>query len=1362
MKRYISILLILAVITGYAEETFRFRHITMADGLSDNQINHITRDSQGFMWFSTLHGLNRYDGYRFKIFAKSASHNDIPNSFIHNVQEDATGTLWIKHNPYNYTCYDPHKEVILDAEKVLAENYGITDKITYVYVDRKKDLWLHSDTKGTYRYCFSDNTLSLTPASTHIDKSGVQLTSMGEDHNGVLRIYSNGFFDHIDRMATACSDYENSFLANNAPSNEQYNIFTDRDGDYWIWSYKGIWVYYTHEKEWQQLNSNENSTYRLTGNHVKAIVNDREGRIWIGIDHGGINIIDKKRKTIKYLEHKSTDAQSLSQNNITSLYADPEGGIWVGTFKRGISYYSEDMLKFHTDKFVEFSNIKNFIPDVTAIAEDYNGNLCIGVTNGIITVDRTNKEKKLIPLPVSRNSFPDDVVLSIAPTADGRLWLGTYQSGLLLYNKGNITYFQLDPDNKDSNANKSIWNLSRDKSGYLWIGTWGNGLWRLDPESGHAIHFKDLDGNQIASLCNASDGNIYMATTYGLLIYYPITGKYEKLLGNRSGTQQFSNQCMSHIMEDSRGLIWISTLDGINIYNRINDKIDILNGDLGNSIINGVVEDNDKNIWISASDGIYHAMVSSGKTGYNYDIRKYSDIRITENQPYSPRAIIKTQSGKIALGGINGVSIINPDIIKHDTTAHKIVFTSLSLPDNDIIPDSIYNGNRILSRAINYTDEIRLRHDQNIFSVTFSSMNYLSSEKTGYMYKLNGFDSDWLYTTDNKLTYTNLAPGTYTLMVKTVNGNGISNGKTSSLKITITPPFHKSWIAYILYALLLAGIIMLIRAYMKHNAAQKYQLLQIQQEAKQKHELDDMKLRFFTNISHDLRTPLTLILTPLEYVIERTGDPATKSKLVMARNNAMRLLGMVNQLLDFRKSDMTGHTLNAAGGDIVETVKNLCDTFVEYSEQHNIALTFFSPIDKLYMMFDKDKIDKIVMNLLSNAFKFTPEMGRVDVSLDIIRCSGDTPDLLEIKVADNGCGISDEHKKHIFERFYQIQRNDSDQFVSGSGIGLNLVKEFATLHGGIVEVHDNIGKGSVFVVRIPIRQVITAQEDTKPNAVAQVSEEVDANPEQPADSHPDEDDTRSTILLVDDNDDFRMFIKDCLKGDYRIYDAPDGVKAWNMIPELQPDIIVSDVMMPEMDGNELCRRVKNDIRTSHILVILLTARAAKEHELKGLETGADDYITKPFNLNILTLRIKNLLQRRKNNRLQPMEISPSKINVTPLDRILIQKAIKYVEDNMSRSELSVEELSSELAMSRVHFYKKKMSITGRKPIEFIRIIRLKRAAQLLAESQLGIAEIAYQTGFNNLNLFRKYFKNEFGVLPSEYQSMHSKKYNETL
>lgn len=641
-------------------------------------------------------------------------------------------------------------------------------------------------------------------------------------------------------------------------------------------------------------------------------------------------------------------------------------------------------------------------------------------------------------------------------------------------------------------------------------------------------------------------------------------------------------------------------------------------------------------------------------------------------------------------------------------------------------------------------------------------MNYLSSEKTGYMYKLNGFDSDWLYTTDNKLTYTNLAPGTYTLMVKTVNGNGISNGKTSSLKITITPPFHKSWIAYVLYALLLAGIIMLIRAYMKHNAAQKYQLLQIQQEAKQKHELDDMKLRFFTNISHDLRTPLTLILTPLEYVIERTGDPATKNKLVMARNNAMRLLGMVNQLLDFRKSDMTGHTLNAAGGDIVETVKNLCDTFVEYSEQHNIALTFFSPIDKLYMMFDKDKIDKIVMNLLSNAFKFTPEMGRVDVSLDIIRCSGDTPDLLEIKVADNGCGISDEHKKHIFERFYQIQRNDSDQFVSGSGIGLNLVKEFVTLHGGIVEVHDNIGKGSVFVVRIPIRQAIAAQEDTKPNAAAQISEEVDANPEQPADSHPDEDDTRSTILLVDDNDDFRMFLKDCLKGDYRIYDAPDGVKAWNMIPELQPDIIVSDVMMPEMDGNELCRRVKNDIRTSHILVILLTARAAKEHELKGLETGADDYITKPFNLNILTLRIKNLLQRRKNNRLQPMEISPSKINVTPLDRILIQKAIKYVEDNMSRSELSVEELSSELAMSRVHFYKKMMSITGRKPIEFIRIIRLKRAAQLLAESQLGIAEIAYQTGFNNLNLFRKYFKNEFGVLPSEYQSTHSKKYNEPL
>lgn len=784
---------------------------------------------------------------------------------------------------------------------------------------------------------------------------------------------------------------------------------------------------------------------------------------------------------------------------------------------------------------------------------------------------------------------------------------------------------------------------------------------------------------------------------------------------------------------------------------------------LNQSIIHGITEDNDKNMWVTSSQGLYHIVVNSDPTTqeYTFSHRKYNDFSILDDFDFNPRAILRHSSGTIVTGGVNGISLIDPSNLKYDTSTPQVHFTSMQLFNRDVKIDSIYDGQRILDMAPDFTEAIHLNHDQNVFSVTFSAMNYVLPEKTTYMYMLEGFDTDWSVSNSNKLTYTNLAPGEYILKVKAVNNDGYASDEAAELKIIIAPPFYRSWVAYIIYFILFICVILLLRAYLRHNEKQKYELLRIQQEARQKHEIDDMKMRFFTNISHDLRTPLTLILTPIEYVINNIDNKDLKEKLEMARNNAVRLLGMVNQLLDFRKSDMAGHRLNSTKGDIVDTVRTICNNFVEYSEHRNINLTFYSSVKSLYMMFDEDKLNKIVMNLLSNAFKFTPDGGRVDVSIDVIPATDKQPEMLELKVADNGCGISDEHKKLIFDRFYQVPQKGGRQS-SGSGVGLNLVKEFVTLHEGTIYVCDNIGKGAVFIINIPIKKVDDAAEVEKKDIPREEPNVEISDDKTVLTTEVAEDNKRPVVLIVDDNDDFRKFMRDCLKNDYVVHEADNGKKAWDIIPELQPDIIVSDVMMPEMDGNELCSLVKNDIRTSHILVILLTARAAKEHELKGLESGADDYITKPFNLDIFTRRIKNLLQHRRDSHKEPMEISPSKINITPLDQKLMQKAIRYVEENLSSSELSVEELSSELGMSRVHLYKKMVSITGKTPIEFIRIIRLKRAAQLITESQLSIAEITYQTGFNNLNLFRKYFKNEFGILPSEYQAKYGKKYNESI
>jgi len=1348
----------LAVLTGYAGENIKFKHITMSDGLSDNQINHITRDSQGFMWFSTSHGLNRYDGYTFKVIGLPDIYG---NTHILDVQEDASGILWIRNAIGTYDCFDPRKETIVCATDMLYEKYGISDKISLIYVDSNKDLWIHTRTNGTSHYNFRESKMSsgfIKPS-----EANGQVTAIAEDRQGILRVYTNGFFDHIDRINHTV-DYENDHLACTRGNKDgAYRIFVDRDEDYWIYNGNGINIYYSHKKQWDTASSSLESEYRLTGDNVHSIVNDRHGRVWIGIDQGGINIIDKKSRTIQYLKHTETDEHSLIENSVYSLYADSNGGIWAGTFKRGISYYHENLFKTQTDRFREFHNIQGFIPDVSSIAKDPDGNLYLGLTNSIIKKEAATRRNILIPLPEFANTFPIEVVTSILCAADGKLWVGTYQNGLLVYDSKSFSRRILDHANKDSYANRTIYSLSQDPSGHIWIGTWGAGLWGVDPSSGRIRAYSEPDDDEasehIASICLSKDGNIYMGTPFYMLIYHPSTGLYEKLLGNRRNDMKFSNSFISHIVEDSRGLLWLCTRNGLNIYDRNNDNV-IIPEALENSIIYGIVEDDDRTMWASTGNGIYNITVTGNSNQYSYAINKYCDSNQIDGQQFNTTAILKNNEGEIIAGGTIGISIVDPNNITLEGALPRANFTGLTLFNKCVSIDSIYQGNRILDKALNYTDKIKLDYDQNTFSVTFSAMNYSQLGKTGYYYMLEGFDSDWIFITDNKITYTNLAPGTYTLKVKTVNDQGLVGDEISELEIVIAPPFYKSWIAYILYAIILIGIILLVWAYLRHNELQKYQLMQIEQDAKQKHEINSMKLRFFTNISHDLRTPLTLILTPLEYVMERIDNTEFKEKLGIAHKNSMRLLNMMNQLLDFRKSDMTGHNLSATSGDIVETIHNQCNNFAEYSEQRNINLTFFSPVKRLFMVFDEDKINKIIMNLLSNAFKFTPEGGRVDVSLDLTRNAETNSEILEIKVADNGCGISDEHKNMIFERFYQVP-GKSNGTAHGSGIGLNLVKEFVSLHKGSIEVHDNISKGSVFVIRIPVERVKMNEDEAHDNSKTEDIVESGLGSQQKhgdtaqGNNNSEKNNTRPSILLVDDNDDFRMFMKDCLKADYNIYDAPDGKSAWEMLPDLQPDIIVSDVMMPGMDGNELCHLVKNDIRTSHILVILLTARATKEHEQKGLEVGADDYITKPFNLNILTLRIKNLLQRRRDSYSKPMDVSPSKINITSLDEKLITKAIQYVEKNLSRSDLSVEELSGELAMSRVHFYKKLLSITGRTPIEFIRVLRLKRAAQLLRESQLNIAEVTYQTGFNNLNIFRKYFKAEFGMLPSEYQAKYS-------
>ena len=682
------------------------------------------------------------------------------------------------------------------------------------------------------------------------------------------------------------------------------------------------------------------------------------------------------------------------------------------------------------------------------------------------------------------------------------------------------------------------------------------------------------------------------------------------------------------------------------------------------------------------------------------------------------------------------------------------MFTGLSLFDEAVKVGQSYGGRVLIEKELNDVENVEFDYKQNIFSVSFASDNYNLPEKTQYMYKLEGFNNDWLTLPlgVHNVTFTNLAPGKYVLRVKAINSDGYVGIKEATLGIVVNPPFWMSWWAYLLYAVGLVIVLFLARYRMLKREREKFHLQQIENEVAKNEEINNMKFRFFTNVSHELRTPLTLIISPLEGMLKETTDELQSTRLQLMYRNAQRLLHLVNQLLDFRKGEMSTHQLSLSEGDIISYVHSVCNSFLLMADKKHIQFSFFSGIDTFSMAFDADKVGKIVMNLLSNAFKFTPEGGRVTVMIEHV---AGTPDILEIKIADTGIGISDVDKEHIFERFYQAGHKGVEE-TTGNGIGLSLVRDFVTLHEGEVKVFDNIGMGSVFVIQFPVKHVETQvqlPEETGMPAGDEEDKEMkeEAREEMERKNFP-------LLLIVDDNEDFRIFMRYSLELQYRVKLAVNGKEAWEMMQEELPDLVISDVMMPQMDGNELCRLIKQDKRTAHIPVILLTARQNTEAKLEGLQTGADDYVTKPFNMTILVLRIRKLIELSRYHRVTQgmIDPAPSEIVITSLDEKLIEKAIKYVEDNMSRTELSVEELSRELGMSRVHLYKKLLQITGKTPIEFIRVIRLKRAAQLLRESQLHVSEVAFEVGFNNPKYFSRYFKDEFGVLPSVYQEKEGK------
>jgi signal transduction histidine kinase/ligand-binding sensor domain-containing protein/DNA-binding response OmpR family regulator len=1379
MKRcfaFITIALLLPCREILAQrDQYQFLRIGTANGLSHNRINCILKDSKGFMWFGTMSGLNRYDGYKFHIFRHDLRDSaSLIDDYISRIMEGPDGKLWVETRS-GLNIFDPVTETFNRNPQSYLRKLSLPDAfISNIIKDKKGNYWLPHPQHGLFKYISATRQITRIYHNTK-NASGLganNVSAFGEDSKGNFWIiYQDGMVEKINGQ-THSVIYKSSILKDfNKKEILNYNLFIDAQDELWIYvsgDPRGVFYFNPVTNVLLPINK-ETGKIKLNTNIVTGILQDKQGKIWIGTDHGGVNLLDKKDFTIHYLMNNADDDKSLSQNSIIAMYKDNSGIIWVGTYKQGINYYHENGVKFSLYRHqLSDPNSLNY-DDVNRFVEDSKGNLWIGTNGGgLIYFDR--KKGKFFQFrhnPEDPNSLSNDVIVSLWIDHQKKIWIGTYYGGLDCYDGKKFTHFKHDALDPGSISDDRIWEIFEDSQKNLWVGTNGGGLDMLDREKNIFYHYtsgdkKSIGSDLIFALMEDAEGNFWIGTMGGIDVREKQSGRFIHYSHDEKNQKSLSNNNVLCIKEDNRNLVWVGTREGLNLFDKKTKTFQTYRTEDGlpdNTILN-ILEDDEHNLWISTPNGISKIFISHNeKTNtVSLNFKNYDGMDGLQGGEFNENAAYKTSRGELIFGGAKGFNIFYPADITTNTTAPAVVLTDFQIFNKSIRAGETSSKRVILHKAISETKEITLNRSDNVISIEFAALNFSNSEKNKYAYILEGFNKQWLITDAKmrKATYTNLDPGKYTFRVKASNEDGVWNEEGVILKITVLPPFWKTTLAYCLYALVIACILWFARYMILLRARMRFQIEQERKEAKRMHELDLMKIRFFTNVSHEFRTPLALILTPVEKMMKNTHEEPQKKYFQLIHRNAKRLLNLVNQLLDFRKLEMEEIYLNPSENDIIRFTEDITYSFSDIAEKKNIRFNFHSTVDTLTTSFDRAKLERILFNLLSNAFKFTPENGSVSVEVKMKKYEEGINDkeFIEIQVKDSGIGIPAEKREKIFDRFFQYTV-PGDMINQGSGIGLSITKEFVRLHGGSITVESEPGKGSCFFVSLPVTTIpVTAalQKGIYTNGNNGHSSENGNGVEHPGKKV---NGKKFSVLLIEDNEDFMFYLKDNLRTPFNIIEARNGKEGWQKVLGQHPDLVVSDIMMPEMNGIDLCRKIKEDQRTSHIPVILLTARSSEEIQMQGYTTGANDYITKPFSFEMLLSRINNLLIQQENlkkNFQKQIALPPDDITVTSADEKLIRQALEVVQKNMDNTEFSVEDLSRAMFMSRATMYKKITALTGITPVEFIRSVRLKHAAQFLEKTRMTVSEIAFEVGFNNTKYFVKYFKEEFNVLPTAYRS----------
>ncbi|MBN2426651.1 MAG: response regulator [Calditrichaceae bacterium] len=1335
-------------------------------GLSSTNQHCIAQDKEGFIWIGTDDGLNRFDGHTFKVYRKNPGDStSLQSNIINCLYVDSRGVLWIGTYAGGLSRYNKEKDNFYTyTTSVNDTNALLSNEITTITEDKYNRIWvgtvspvLHQfnpEINGFRQYLItSSDQFHSTPSPNYsIDRIIPDDEILWIANNsGILTALniSNMTFQHFKLFDVLSNQTAVFSIVSLMPDNNLIWIGT--------WS-KGIWIF--------DKNTGKCVPYLKEKNkYINFIFKDNKDQIWYSPESEGLVMI-KGKQVVNY-RYNDFDRYSLSSNSLSNYLQDQQGNLWFTSKQGDLNYFIVN------NQFYSWYKSPNLIHGlshniVTAVIEDSKSRIWVGYQDGGLDIlDGMNRKPKLYFKGDHSNGLGPGPIMYIYESKNGIIWIGKYLDGLKKYDESQKyfkTFRHIDSD-PESIAGNDVRYISEDSKGNLWIATHGGGVDKFYPDKEKFIHHRSNPNSPsttiyrdwtFSAVCDKND-NVWIGTVSGASVLSEKSILVKHYRYDLKDGYNLSDDIVKTIFFDSKGYVWFGTKFGLNKLNTISGAIKkyFMDDGLPSNVILDIHEDDNYNLWISTTKGL--SKFSPEKESF----QNYSILDGLETDDFNSFASYETKTGNMYFGGRTGLTRFHPDSIKINQFIPPVYITDLKLFNQSVpIKKNVKSENYHIPKQINYCEEIVLEYNQNVITFDFVALNYLNLKKNLYKYKLEGFDSKWSSPGyKREVTYTNLAPGEYSFKVIASNNDGVWNNKGASLKLIINPPFWRTNIAYTIYIILGIFLLYLFRKIILHEAEIKRMVEMEKHEILKLQEMDSLKMQFFSNVSHEFRTPITLIAGPVENIINTTKDELVKQQLSLVSRNTNRLLRLINQLMDFRKIEKNKLELSLSKSDIVCFIKNITDAFEQDLKQKNINFSYHSSHSSFILWFDSDKLEKIIYNLFSNALKYTPYGGQIIISIDlngsniIENTDISAKKMYLISMKDSGIGIPSEEQHKIFERFYQIKSTGISQ---GTGIGLSLVNELVKLHKGEIHLNSELNKGSEFTVVLPLwtdESELPPLSSIDKSVESELEEELISESENSAEQKGYSSDKSAKILIIEDNTDMRFYIKSQFKDSFDIIEAQDGLQGVKSALDIIPDAIICDIMMPGMDGFQVCKTLKNDQRTSHIPIVILTAKSSEENTIEGLESGADDYVTKPFSSAILQVKVKNLIESRillrKKFVSEPFaainEISPSKV-----DERLMNKAYSIVEKHLGEPDFDVSEFAREIGISRTQLYRKINAISGQSVKEFIRIIRLKKAVELLLINDKNISEIAYTVGFNSLSYFTTSFTEYFGINPSKY------------